>query len=242
MLGRRRERLWHLEALRRTVRSVGTPRAVCLGLLRSARYDLDEGHLARGVVLARQAAEVAHASKIEALEVEAEALASNFLRELGDVQGALAACDRALAAFGPSMNGKVPPRLRAEVLRSRGVLLRRVGRVREAVDAYVDAIAIFEEVRRPAHGGARQERARVRDVRPGPLRGRHRARPRVDPDRPLDRRPLPDRQDAHEHRALLLPPRRRHRGRSRTSRAHARPTSATATRTAGRRRCSSAPT
>ncbi len=158
MLGRRRERLWQLEALRRTVRRVGTPRAVCLGLLRSARYDFDEGHLARGVVLARQATEVAHTSRIGALEVEAEALASNFLRELGDVQGALAACDRALAAFGPSMFGNVPPLLRAEVLRSRGVLLRRVGRVREAVDAYVDGIAISRKC------GARRMEARIKNA------------------------------------------------------------------------------
>jgi serine/threonine protein kinase/tetratricopeptide (TPR) repeat protein len=158
MLGRRRERLWQLQALRRAVRRVGTPRAVCLGFLRSARYDFDEGHLARGVVLARQATEVAHTSKIRALEVEAEALASNFLRELGDVQGALAACDRALAAFGPSMFGNVPPLLRAEVLRSRGVLLRRVGRVREAVDAYVDAIAISRRC------GARRMEARIKNA------------------------------------------------------------------------------
>jgi len=158
MLGRRRERMWHLEALRRAVRRVGVPRAVCLGLLRSARYDLDEGHLVRGLVFARQATEVAHISKIEALKVEAETLASNFLRELGDVQGALAACDRALAAFDPSVQGRVPPLLRAEVLRSKGVLLRRVGRVREAVDAYVDAVAISRKC------GARRMEARVKNA------------------------------------------------------------------------------
>jgi serine/threonine protein kinase/tetratricopeptide (TPR) repeat protein len=158
MLGRRRERLFYLKALRRAARLLGTPRVVCLGLLRSARYDFDEGHLARGANLARQATEVAHASKVSALEVEAETLASNFLRELGDVQGALAACDRALAAFDPSAPGTVPPLLRAEVLRSRGVLLRRVGRVREAVDAYVDAIAISRKC------GARRMEARVKNA------------------------------------------------------------------------------
>ena len=157
VLGRRRERLWNLKALRRLVRSVGTPRAVCLGLLRSARYQFDEGHLARGSVVAKRAAEVAHASKSAALEVEAEALVSDFLRELGDVQGALAACDRALAAFDPATNSNVPPRLQGEVLRSRGILLRRVGRVREAVDAHVDAIAIFKKC------GARRVEARVKN-------------------------------------------------------------------------------
>jgi len=158
MLGRRRERIWHLEALRRIVRQVGTPRVVCLGLLRSARWDFDEGHLARGSQVARRAAEVAHGASIPALEVEAEALVSDFLRELGDVQGALAACDRALAAFDPAIGGKVPPRLQGEVLRSRGILLRRVGRVREAVDAYVDAIAIFRKC------GARRVEARVKNA------------------------------------------------------------------------------
>jgi tetratricopeptide (TPR) repeat protein len=137
---------------------VGTARAVCLGLLRSARYDLDDGHLARGVVVARQATEVAHASRISALEVEAETLVSNFLRELGDVQGALAACDRALAAFGHSGTARLSPLLQAEVLRSKGVLLRRVGRVREAVDAYVDAIAISRKC------GARRMEARVKNA------------------------------------------------------------------------------
>jgi serine/threonine protein kinase/tetratricopeptide (TPR) repeat protein len=159
MLGRRRERIWHLEALRRIVRVVGTARAVTLGLLRSARYDFDEGHLARGSGVARRAAEVAHGAHIAAYEVEAEALVSDFLRELGDVQGALAACDRALAAFDPAAgNALVPARLRGEVLRSRGILLRRVGRVREAVDAYVDAVAIFRKC------GARRVEARVKNA------------------------------------------------------------------------------
>ena len=156
MLGRRRERLWHLEALRRIVRVVGTPRAVCLGLLRSARYDFDEGHLARGIGVARRAAEVAHAVHVAAHEVEAEALVSDFLRELGDVQGALAACDRALSTVDPA--GAPPARLRGEVLRSRGILLRRVGRVREAVDSYVDAIGIFKKC------GARRLEARVKNA------------------------------------------------------------------------------
>jgi serine/threonine protein kinase/tetratricopeptide (TPR) repeat protein len=156
ILGRRRERLRHLHALRSAARVVATPRAVGLGLLRSARYDFDEGHLGRGVQLARRAAEVAHQSRARAMEVEAEALVSDFLRELGDVQGALAACDRALA--DPVRAGHVPPRLQGEVLLSRGVLLRRVGRVREAVDAYVEAIAIFRKC------GVRRPEARVKNA------------------------------------------------------------------------------
>ncbi|WP_394833970.1 protein kinase [Pendulispora rubella] len=156
VLGRRRERVRHLDALRKLARHLGTPRVTCLALLRSARFDLDDGRLAHGLPLARRAAEVAHAHQISNYEIDAEAMVSDFLRELGDVQGALAACDRALAACNPNVNATAPPRARADVLRSRGILLRRVGRVREAVDAYVDAIAVFRKV------GARRQEARVK--------------------------------------------------------------------------------
>jgi len=154
--GRRRERIRHLEALRRLAREAATPRVTCLALLRSARFDLDEGRLPHGLPVARRAAEVAHGAQLANYEIEAEALVSDFLRDLGDVQGALAACDRALAACNPNVNPKVPPRARAEVLRSRGILLRRVGRVRESVDAYVDSIAIFRRA------GVRRQEARVK--------------------------------------------------------------------------------
>ncbi|WP_394824151.1 serine/threonine-protein kinase PknK [Pendulispora albinea] len=156
VLGRRLERIRHLEALRKLARAQGTPRVTCLALLRSARFDLDDGRLAHGLPLARRAAEVAHGCQIPNYEIDAEAMVSEFLRELGSVQGALAASDRALAACDPNVNPQVPPRARADVLRARGVLLRRVGRVREAVDSYVDAIAVFRKV------GARRQEARAK--------------------------------------------------------------------------------
>ncbi len=157
MLGRRRERTAHLERLRKAARRVGSPRAVCTALLRTARFDLDEGRLAHGLPIAKKGAEIAHGSSIAQLEVEAEALVSELQRELGDVQGALAACDRALAACDPAVNPNMPPRLRAEVLRSQGVLLRRVGRVREAMDAHIEAIAVFRRT------GARRLEARAKN-------------------------------------------------------------------------------
>ncbi len=157
-LGRRRDRIRHLDALRKMARRAATPKAGCLALLRIARFHLDEGRLAKGLPVARRAAEVSHSRTLANFEIEAEALVSELLRELGDVQGALAACDRALAACNPNVNPNVPPRARAEVLRSRGVLLRRVGRVREAVDAYVDSIAVFRRV------GARRQEARAKNT------------------------------------------------------------------------------
>ena len=158
VLGRKRERVRHLEILRSTAKSIGTARAACLALLRTARYDLDEGHLSHGLPVARKAAALAHGGAISHFEIQAELLVSELSRELGDVQGALAASDRALAACNPKVNPNVPARVRADVLRTRGVLLRRVGRVREAVDAYVEAIGVFRKV------GARRQEARAKNA------------------------------------------------------------------------------
>jgi serine/threonine protein kinase/tetratricopeptide (TPR) repeat protein len=155
--GRRRERVVHLEALRRIGKASASPRAVCLALLRTARFDADEGKLARGLPISMRAAEVARMAGLTTLEVEAEALTSLLQSELGDVQGALAACDRALAACDPKVYPNMPARARAEVLLSRGALLRWVGRVAEAVDSYVDAIAVFRRT------GARRLEARAKN-------------------------------------------------------------------------------
>jgi serine/threonine protein kinase/tetratricopeptide (TPR) repeat protein len=158
VLGRKAERVRHLDHLRRTAKLLATPRAAILALLRTARYNLDEGRLAHGLPVAKKAASLAHTSTFPSFEIEAELLVSELSREIGDVQGALAASDRALAACNPTVNPTVPPRMRADVLRTRGVLLRRVGRVREAVDAYVEAIAVFRKV------GARRQEARAKNA------------------------------------------------------------------------------
>jgi tetratricopeptide (TPR) repeat protein len=77
---------------------------------------------------------------------------SEILRDLGDTQGAIAACDRALEV---SESVRLSPRARAEVLRAKGILLRYVGRVTEAIQSYAEAIAVFRAA------GARRSEARV---------------------------------------------------------------------------------
>jgi tetratricopeptide (TPR) repeat protein len=70
-----------------------------------------------------------------------------MLREMGDADGALAACDRALGSVDADTGDAALRRARAEVLHARGVLLRRVGRTREAIDAHASAIAIFRQTK-----------------------------------------------------------------------------------------------
>jgi tetratricopeptide (TPR) repeat protein len=152
--GQWRERRRYLAALRRLARESERPYWVAVALIRTARFDLDAGRLARGLTLAQKGELVARATQSSRLEVEAQQLMAEMLRDLGDMQGALAACDRALET---AVRVRVPDRLRAEVLRARGTLLLRVGRVQEAVEAHADAIAVFR------HVGARRQEARAKN-------------------------------------------------------------------------------
>lgn len=154
-LGRRAERRKHLEALRDLAKRSGKARWAALALVRTARIDCDDGQLARGLPVAERATEAARMSRQPALEVEAHTILSEILGDLGDVRGAIEACERALNV---AKVAKLPPRVRAEVLRSKGVLLRRVGRVDEAVTAHAEAIAVFRVV------GARRSEARAKNA------------------------------------------------------------------------------
>ena len=152
--GRWRERRKNLVMLRQLARASKSAYWVATALLRTARLDLDLGHLARGLASAQRAEQIARQAASPVLEVEAQSLIAEMLRDLGDMQGALAACDRALQT---SALPDFPARLRADVLRARGTLLRRVGRVHEAVEAHADAIAVFRKV------GARRGEARAKN-------------------------------------------------------------------------------
>jgi serine/threonine protein kinase/predicted ATPase len=152
--GRRRDRIRHLTRLRKLAGASGSARWAALALARTARLELDEGHLAQGRPIVERAIEVAHGAKQAALEVEAETLYSEILRELGDTQGAIEACERALRV---AQTGALPQRSIAEVLRAKGVLLRYVGRIDEAIEAYASSIAVFQAA------GARRSEARAKN-------------------------------------------------------------------------------
>ena len=141
--GLRRERKRHLLSIRALARDSGKARWATVALMRSARFEVDTGHLARALTAAQRAEYLAKVANLPADHVQAQALIAEILRDLGDMQGALAAIDRALSA---SAHADVSARQRAEVLRAKGTLLRRVGRVNEAIDAHAEAIAVFRRV------------------------------------------------------------------------------------------------
>lgn len=141
--GRWRERRKHLKRLRELAKQSGKPFWVATALLGTARFEFDAGHLAKALASAQRAEQTASSADSSFIAVEAQALTSEILRDLGDMQGALAAVDRALNTASGS---DVSVRLRAEVLRSRGTLLRRMGRVHESVQAHAEAIAVFKRV------------------------------------------------------------------------------------------------
>ncbi|MBI2389334.1 MAG: protein kinase [Deltaproteobacteria bacterium] len=155
MIGRRRERKRQLEEMRALAKTLKTPKTITIALLRTARVDLDEAHLARGLPVAQRAIAMAETTKNPNMVLEAHALVIEFLRELGDVEGALRAANEALRI---SQQQGVSLRLRADVLRAKGILLRRLGRTHEAVGVYADSIALLRAV------GAKRSEARTKNA------------------------------------------------------------------------------
>lgn len=152
--GRWQERRSHLTELRRLAKASGKPFWAATALLRTAQFELDAGQLSRALASAQRGEQMSKSSGSAVLEVSALTLMAEILHEIGDMQGALGAVDRALLAAD---SDTAPVRLRAEALRLRGTLLRRVGRVHEAVECQAEAIAVFRRV------GARRLEARAKN-------------------------------------------------------------------------------
>ncbi|HEY5958617.1 MAG TPA: tetratricopeptide repeat protein, partial [Polyangiaceae bacterium] len=153
--GQWRERKTHLVQMRALARKAGKARWAAAALMRTARFDVDAGRLARALTAAQRAETIAHSAGLFVDQVQAQALVGEILRDLGDMQGALAAVDRALES---ATNHTVQARQRADVLRAKGTLLRRVGRVHEAIAALAEAIAIFRRA------GARRLEAQAKNA------------------------------------------------------------------------------
>jgi serine/threonine protein kinase/tetratricopeptide (TPR) repeat protein len=152
--GRWRERRLHLTRLRRLSRASQKPFWVATALLSTAQFEHDSARLAKALFSAQRGEQVAERAESPLLLVQARMMIADVLHDIGDMQGALAAVDRARSTGD---HESVPPRLRAEVLRLRGTLLRRVGRVHEAIEAQAEAVAVFRQA------GARRLEARAKN-------------------------------------------------------------------------------
>ncbi|MSP24579.1 MAG: tetratricopeptide repeat protein [Myxococcales bacterium] len=154
-LGDSNERRRHLVMLQRLSFASEKARWLSTACLRSAELDLDDGAFAHGLPLAERAAELARLAHEPDLEVDALSLKCELLRDLGDVNRALEVCEEALRTADEK---QVSRRARGEVLRAKGVLLRRAGRLHAALETYADAIALF------TLEGARRSEARARNA------------------------------------------------------------------------------
>jgi tetratricopeptide (TPR) repeat protein len=152
--GRWRERRMHLSRLRRLARKSARANWVATALLSTAQFEHDQARLVKALASAQRAEKVAEQAQSPILLVQARMLIADVLHDIGDMQGALAAVDRARAIADAD---GVPARLRAEVLRLGGTLLRRVGRVHEAIEAQAEAVAVFRRA------GARRLEARAKN-------------------------------------------------------------------------------
>jgi len=152
--GRWRERRTHLGKLRALARQAKSAVWAAITLLRTSQFELDAGQLSKALSSVRRGEAVATQANSPVLEIQARTLMAEILHDIGDMQGALSAVDRALST---AESNNVPVRLRAEALRLRGTLLRRVGRVHEAVEAQAEAIAVFRQA------GVRRMEARAKN-------------------------------------------------------------------------------
>jgi len=152
--GRWRERRTHLSKLRALARQAKSAVWAAITLLRTSQFELDAGQLSKALSSVRRGEAVATQANSPVLEIQARTLMAEILHDIGDMQGALSAVDRALST---AESNNVPVRLRAEALRLRGTLLRRVGRVHEAVEAQAEAIAVFRQA------GVRRMEARAKN-------------------------------------------------------------------------------
>ena len=141
--GRRTERRIELESMRAIADRSGDPRLRGTAFNRLARYELEEGRTAGVDALLRRALDAAIDSSDQPAEVEALRLSAQLASDSGDVPKALDACDRALLRSGSDTSQLA---VRGDVLVQRGMLLRRLGRTDESIEALAEAIVIFRRI------------------------------------------------------------------------------------------------
>jgi serine/threonine protein kinase/predicted ATPase len=147
-LTRRRDQLREIASMRRLARRAEDGARLALTLNRLARLLLDAGKPENaGRVLARTL-DVARRSGDRGAEVEALRQRAVHEKDLGRYQEALATCKEALERCGSSDGemGRAGLKQRGTILISMGVVNRQMGRLREAVGNYAEALVIYRHL------------------------------------------------------------------------------------------------
>ena len=142
-MGRRDDQDRELDAIRTLAERTGDRRMIGIAFNRLARHLLDSmrtdgvaDHLDRALKAAVEAGD-------RSTEVENLRLKAQLARQVGDIQRALDACDLALSRCGLESELLAA---RALVLIQKGILLRRIGRLDDAIQSQVEAVVIFRRL------------------------------------------------------------------------------------------------
>jgi len=142
-MGSHRDQQVELEHLRGCAKRNGDPAMVAMAMNRSARFELDHSRTLGVQDYLEHALECAAEANDKGGEVEALRLSAQLARENGDARMALDFCDRALARCGLD---RALLAARGSVLVQKAEVLRRMGRVHQAVETVAEAIIIFRRL------------------------------------------------------------------------------------------------
>jgi tetratricopeptide (TPR) repeat protein len=142
-LGRFREQMAELDQMRRIAQSIADPGLVALSYNRLARLYLDLGRLSLASKALTVALESVRGGVDSGAEVESLRLLSVLALNEGHYLRALECCDQALTLVGCATGAL---KQRGTILLSRGDVLRQMGRLRDAVRPYAEALVIYRRL------------------------------------------------------------------------------------------------
>ncbi len=130
-------------AMRRIADASRDPAKIALAWNRLARLHVDRGNVAAARRALSSAFASARTAKDKGAAVEALRLLASVHREEGRYAEGLRCCDHALAILGAGRRDLVQ---RGTVLIQKGVLLRQTGRIAESLDAYAEAVVLYQRL------------------------------------------------------------------------------------------------
>ncbi|MBI2892633.1 MAG: protein kinase [Deltaproteobacteria bacterium] len=142
-LGRRREQLAELEAMRKIATAASDASQMALALNRLARFYVDVGRSENAGKAVQAALDVAQRSGDKGAQVEALRILAAVHRDVGEYARGIESCDKALETLGTGADALTQ---RGTVLIQKGILLRQTGRLRESLQTYAEALVIYRRL------------------------------------------------------------------------------------------------